>query len=46
MGDSSGTQTPTSSGPDTKGKTSNNAAKKEVKILMLHGQLPLETLQF
>ncbi|KAB5562737.1 serine hydrolase-domain-containing protein [Coniochaeta sp. 2T2.1] len=40
MADSSGTQTPTSSGPDRKPKTkgnSNAVPKKEVKILMLHG---------
>lgn len=38
MGDTSGTQTLTGSGPDKKGKAGNKVAKKEVKILMLHGK--------
>jgi len=38
MGDTSGTQTPTGSGPDKKAKAGNKAAKKDVKILMLHGK--------
>jgi hypothetical protein len=43
MTDSSGQQTPISSGTDNKAQPKGNA-KKEVKILMLHGQLPLRLI--